>query len=83
MDIMLQITGYSLRLLFQYANEMREAQVEFFRTKQNVWLKKAIQAEKRFDRLRLSLWPLLADWDGSLCGVQVSVEEYEAMMVGE
>ena len=73
---MVQITPYTLRLLFSYASQMRDAQKDFFRTKSTVFLSQAIKYEKKFDRLLSVLEPLVADWDGTWEELLISHEQY-------
>lgn len=75
---MIQITPYTLRLLFSYVNQMRDAQKDYFRTKSQVFLSQAIKYEKKADRLLAALSPLVQDWDGDWDELGVSQEVYEA-----
>lgn len=48
----LPATAYTLLLLLSYGDNMREAQIEYFRTKSQTWLSAAKKWERKYDALR-------------------------------
>lgn len=48
----LPATAYTMLLLLSYGDSMREAQIEYFRTKSQTWLAAAKKWESKYDALR-------------------------------